>query len=141
MFGLGEPWPSVIRVAVALLVAAVVLRWSHVLVRWGLVARSDRRFPDAGADTAQLTGLKRRETTISLLGTTLRYVVFVIAAAVVFQAVTGSGKATAVAGASLLVLIALRRPAIPDRSSDRRVDAVRGLVRGGRPDHRRAVEA
>ena len=34
MFGLGEPWPSVIRVAVALLVAAVVLRWSHVLVRW-----------------------------------------------------------------------------------------------------------
>lgn len=104
MFGLGDPWPSVIRVAVTLLVAAIVLRWSHALVRW-VLARSDRRFPEAGADTAQLTGLKRRETSISLLGTTLRYAVFVIAAAVVFQAVTGSGKATAVAGASLLVIL------------------------------------
>jgi moderate conductance mechanosensitive channel len=104
MLGLGGPWPSVIRVAVTLLVAAVVLRWSHVLVRW-VLARSDRRFPDAGADTAQLTGLKRRETGISLLGTTLRYVVIVIAAAVVFQTVTGSGKVTAVAGASLLVIL------------------------------------
>jgi moderate conductance mechanosensitive channel len=103
IFTLHHPWPEVLRVLTVLVLVVSVLRWSDDLVRW-TVARIDRHY-DESADTAQLTGLKRRETVISLVRTTLRYIVILIAVAVIFEAVTGAGTITAVAGASLIVLL------------------------------------
>jgi small-conductance mechanosensitive channel len=104
MFGLDDPWPQVIRVAAVLVVAALVLRFSDRLVRW-VVARNDRRYTGEGADTAELVGLKRRETAISLMRTTLRYCVILIVVLVLLEALTGAGTVPAVASASLLILI------------------------------------
>src|SRR3954447_1507502 len=103
-FGLDRPWPQMIRVIAVLVLAALVLRFSDRLVRWG-VARNARSYTGAGADTAELLGLKRRETAISLLRTTLRYGIILIALLVTLPALTGAGTVPAVAGASLLILI------------------------------------
>ena len=103
-FGLDRPWPQVIRVIAVLVLAALVLRFSDRLVRW-VVARNDRSYTGAGADTAELLGLKRRETAISLLRTTLRYGIILIALLVTLEALTGAGTVPAVAGATLLILI------------------------------------
>ena len=104
MFGLDDPWPQLIRVAAAVVIAALVLRYSDAFVRW-VVARNDRRYSGDGADTAELLGLKRRETAISLLRTSLRYGVIMIALVVAVESLTGAGTVPAVAGASLLILI------------------------------------
>src|SRR5205085_2119602 len=98
-FGLHDPWPAVIRVGIAAALAAAVLAWSDNIARWW-VARSERTF-DVSADTAEIANLKRRETAISLASTTIRYVMILILAVVVFQALAGGGKVTTVAGASL----------------------------------------
>jgi moderate conductance mechanosensitive channel len=102
-FGLHDPWPAVIRVVIAAALAVAVLAWSDNIARWW-VARSERTF-DVSADTAEIANLKRRETAISLASTTIRYVMILILAVVVFQALAGGGKVTAVAGASLLVVL------------------------------------
>ena len=102
-FGLHQPWPTVIRVAAALAVAAAVLAWSDNIARWW-VARADRKY-DLTADTAEIANLKRRETAISVARTTIRYVAILIAAIVLIQAFAGAGKVTAVAGASLFVVL------------------------------------
>ena len=102
-FGLHDPWPAVIRVLIVAVIAVAVLAWSDNIARWW-VARSERTF-DVNADTAEIANLKRRETGISLARTTIRYIVIVILAVVVFQALAGGGKVTAVAGASLLVVL------------------------------------
>ena len=102
-FGLNDPWPAVIRVVIAAALAAAVLAWSDNIARWW-VARSERTF-DASADTAEIANLKRRETAISLARTTIRYIMILILAVVVFQALAGGGKVTTVAGASLLVVL------------------------------------
>ena len=124
-FGLDEPWPQVIRVVAVLAVAAVVLRFSDRLVRW-VVARNDRRYTGVGADTAELAVLKRRETAISLLRTSLRYGVIVIALRVVLQVLTGAGTVPAVAGASLLILII-------GFSAQRSLTVTRALIEEGLP--------
>jgi small conductance mechanosensitive channel len=102
-FGLHDPWPAVIRVAIAAALAVAVLAWSDNIARWW-VARSERTF-DVSADTAEIANLKRRETAISLASTTIRYVMILILAVVVFQALAGGGRVTTVAGASLLVVL------------------------------------
>jgi len=93
----------VIRVLIVAVIALAVLAWSDNIARWW-VARSERTF-DVNADTAEIANLKRRETGISLARTTIRYIVILILAVVVFQALVGGGKVTAVAGASLIVVL------------------------------------
>jgi moderate conductance mechanosensitive channel len=102
-FGLQDPWPAVLRVLIVAVIAVAVLAWSDNIARWW-VARSERTF-DVNADTAEIANLKRRETGISLARTTIRYIVILILAVVVFQALVGGGKVTAVAGASLIVVL------------------------------------
>src|SRR5690348_11850989 len=102
-FGLHDPWPAVLRVLIVAVIAVAVLAWSDNIARWW-VARSERTF-DVNADTAEIANLKRRETGISLARTTIRYIVILILAVVVFQALVGGGKVTAVAGASLIVVL------------------------------------
>jgi len=68
-----------------------------------LLARSEQRTERAG--TPLYVKLKRRETTASLLRTTVRYTVFLLAVAFAATQLFGLSRAGAVAGASLLVLL------------------------------------
>ncbi len=96
----------------ALVVGAFVLAWvvakgsgrvAEVVTRWW-----ERRHGDAGPspdDTAALRGLKRRDTAVSLVRTTVRYVAFGLAVAFSFVQVSGFSRVTALAGASLIVVL------------------------------------
>jgi moderate conductance mechanosensitive channel len=97
-------WDTALRVGVTLLLVAVVFRGSGPIVRW-LLRRYEKRYSAQAGDTAALISLKRRETAVSVLRTTLRYFVILLAALVLFQSLTGSGTITAVAGASLIVVL------------------------------------
>jgi small-conductance mechanosensitive channel len=97
-------WSTLAKVALTLVLAAVILKGSDPLVRW-LLGRYERRFSATPGDTAALISLKRRETAVSLLRTTVRYCVILVTALILFQSLTGSGTITAVAGASLIVVL------------------------------------
>ncbi len=97
-------WQTLAQVIAIVVAAWAVARYSSRPARM-LLARWDRMASSGAADTSVLSGLKRRETILSLLQTTIRYAAFLIAAVVVFARVSGSGTITAVAGASLLVVL------------------------------------
>ena len=96
----------------ALIVGSFVLAWvvakasgrlAELLTRWW-----ERRHGDTGPspdDTAALRGLKRRDTAVSLVRTTVRYVAFLLALAFSFVQVSGFSKVAALAGASLIVVL------------------------------------
>jgi small-conductance mechanosensitive channel len=96
----------------ALVVGAFVLAWvvakgsgrvAELVTRWW-----ERRQGDAGPspdDTAALRGLKRRDTAVSLVRTTVRYIAFGLALAFSFVQVSGYSRVTALAGASLIVVL------------------------------------
>ena len=96
----------------ALIVGAFVLAWvvakgsgrvAEVVTRWW-----ERRQGDTGPspdDTAALRGLKRRDTAVSLVRTTVRYVAFGLAVVFSFVQVSGFSRVTALAGASLIVVL------------------------------------
>jgi small-conductance mechanosensitive channel len=68
----------------------------------------DRRHLKDGAapdTTAALRGIKRRDTTVSLIRTSVRYVAFGTALVLSIMQLVGFTKATAIAGASLVVLL------------------------------------
>src|SRR6476646_1062337 len=96
----------------ALIVGAFVLAWivakasgrvAEIVTRWW-----ERRHGDAGPspdDTAALRGLKRRDTAVSLVSSTVRYVAFLLALTFSFVQVSGFSKVAALAGASLIVVL------------------------------------
>ena len=97
-------WPAILRILGAVVAVWVVSRLSHLPVRW-VLARHDRRASADPLDTAVLTDLKRRETIATLLQTSVRYVAVVVAGLYIAAQVTTGTAVTAIAGASLLVLI------------------------------------
>ena len=96
----------------ALIVGAFVLAWivakasgrvAEIVTRWW-----ERRHGEAGPspdDTAALRGLKRRDTAVSLVSSTVRYVAFGLALVFSFVQISGFSKVTALAGASLIVVL------------------------------------
>ena len=71
-----------------------------------LVGRYERKHVDpGGATTGVIVGLKRRETLVSLVQTSVRYVAYVLATLFAITQVAGVGGSGAIAGASLLVLL------------------------------------
>ena len=102
------PWVAVSTAVGAVLAALLIARGSRSLaVR--LSMRYERRRNADGhaspADTGALLSMKRYETTVSLIHTTIRYVVFAIAFGVVLFELIGPTRSAALAGASLLVLL------------------------------------
>ncbi len=78
-------------------------RVAEMVTRWW-----ERRHGDAGAppdDTAALRGLKRRDTAVSLIRTSVRYLAYGFALALSVAQLSGFSRATALAGASLIVLL------------------------------------
>jgi small conductance mechanosensitive channel len=100
-----EPWRIVAFIAIAFVLAWIVSRLSKRLAE-SAVGRYERKHvnPD-GATTGVIVGLKRRETLVSLVQSSVRYVAYVLATLFAVTQVAGVGGSGAIAGASLLVLL------------------------------------
>ena len=99
-------WQTAAWVVGVFAVAWLVSRLSGRLAGW-IVRRSEARHlrEDGPADTGVMTSLKRRETAISLVRTSVRYAVYGLALILAFGALSFGGRTGTVAGASLIVLM------------------------------------
>ena len=100
-----EPWRIAALVAIAFVLAWIVSRASKRLAE-SLVGRYERKHVDpGGATTGVIVGLKRRETLVALVQTSVRYVAYVLATLFAIAQLAGVRGSGAIAGASLLVLL------------------------------------
>jgi mechanosensitive ion channel-like protein len=102
---IGLPSGDARRVAVAVLafVAAWIVARSSARIGGWILNRQERRLQNDDS-TGVIAGLKRRETALSLLQTTIRYLAYMAATLVLVSQVSG-GTFTTVAGASVLVVL------------------------------------
>lgn len=102
---LPSPWRGAAFVAIAFILAWIVSRASKRLAE-SLVGRYEKKHVDpGGASTGVIVGLKRRETLVTLVQTSVRYVAYVLATLFAIAQVAGVHGQGAIAGASLLVLL------------------------------------
>jgi moderate conductance mechanosensitive channel len=102
---LAEPWRRVAFVAIAFAFAWVVSRLSQRVAE-RIVRRYEARNLDPdGSSTGVIDSLKRHETIVSLVQTTVRYVAYVMATLFAVTQVAGVRGNGAIASASLLVLL------------------------------------
>jgi hypothetical protein len=102
---LPEPWRTVAFIAIAFVVAWLISLASKRLAEW-LVGRYEKKHVDPeGSSTGVIVGLKRRETLVSLVQTSVRYVAYVLAMLLTVAQLAGVHGSSAIAGASLLVLL------------------------------------
>jgi hypothetical protein len=102
---LAEPWRTAAFVAIAFALAWVVSRLSQRMAE-RIVRRYEARNLDPdGSSTGVIDSLKRHETIVSLVQTTVRYVAYVVATLFAVTQVAGVRGNGALAGASLLVLL------------------------------------
>ena len=102
---LPEPWQTVAVIAIAFVLAWILSRASKRLAEW-LVGRYEKKHVDPdGASTGVIDGLKRRETLVSLVQTSVRYVAYVVVTLFAITQIAGVNGRSAIAGASLLVLV------------------------------------
>lgn len=99
-------WQTASLVVGVFVLAWLVARTSGRLAE-RIVRRSEARHQASGdqLDTAMLTSLKRRETAISLVQTSVRYAAYLIALVVALGALSLGTRIGPVAGASLIVLL------------------------------------
>jgi moderate conductance mechanosensitive channel len=103
MFGLPTGDARGVAVTVLAFAAAwIVARSGSRIGRW-VVNRQERRL-HRDDSTSVIAGLKRRETALSLIQTTIRYIAY-LAATLVLLSQVGGGVFTTVAGASVIVLL------------------------------------
>lgn len=105
--GIHRPvWQVAAFVVGVFVVAWVVARTSDRVAGW-IVKRGEARHLDSDdpADTGVLTGMKRRETAVSLVSTTLRYTAYGVALVLALGAISLGNQISTVAGASLIVLL------------------------------------
>jgi small-conductance mechanosensitive channel len=100
-------WRAAAFIVGAFVLASVVAKASGrlalLVTRWW-----ERRHGEDGPspdDTAALRGVKRRDTAVSLVRTTVRYVAFGLALVFSFVQISGFSRVTALAGASLIVVL------------------------------------
>jgi moderate conductance mechanosensitive channel len=100
-----EPWRIVAFSVLAFVAAWIVSQVSKQVAEW-IVDRYDSRHQDPeAATTGVIVGLKRRETIISIVQTSVRYVAYGIATVFVIVQLAGLGSKGALAGASLVVVL------------------------------------
>ncbi len=102
---IGLPTGDARRVAVAALafVAAWIVARSGARIGAWILNRQERRL-ESDDSTGVIAGMKRRETALSLIQTTIRYLAYLAATLVLLSQVSGR-TFTTVAGASLLVVL------------------------------------
>ena len=92
-------------VAIAFALAWIVSRLSKRLAE-RFVRRYEAKHVDPeGASTGVIVSLKRHETIVSLVQTSVRYVAYVLATLFAIAQLSGVRGSSAIAGASLLVLL------------------------------------
>ena len=102
---LADPWRIAALIGIAFVLAWIVSRASKRLAE-SLVGRYEKKHVDPeGASTGVIIGLKRRETLVALVQTSVRYVAYVLATLFAVAQLAGVHGSSAIAGASLLVLL------------------------------------
>jgi small conductance mechanosensitive channel len=102
---LADPWRKAAYAALGFVIAWIVSRLSKRLAE-RIVSRYEARNVDpAGASTGVIISLKRHETIVSLVQTSVRYVAYVLATLFAVAQLAGVEGKGAIAGASLLVLL------------------------------------
>jgi hypothetical protein len=102
---LAGPWRKAAFVALGFALAWITSRLSQRLAE-RIVRRYEARNVDpAGASTGVIISLKRHETIVSLVQTSVRYVAYVLATLFAVAQLSGVRGNGAIAGASLLVLL------------------------------------
>jgi moderate conductance mechanosensitive channel len=86
--------------AIAWLIGRIAERIATILVD-----RAEKRRAATDPEGASVSSLRQRETAISLVSTSVRYVVFVVAAVLSLIALSGAEKVQTIVGASFLALI------------------------------------
>ena len=100
-----DPWRIVAFVAIAFAVAWILSRASKRLAERA-VSRYERKHLDPGGQsTGVIVALKRHETIVALVQTSVRYVAYILATLFAVAQVAGVRGSSAIAGASLLVLL------------------------------------
>ena len=99
-------WQTAAWVVGVFAAAWLVSRLSGRLATW-IVRRQEARHlsADDPADTGVMTSLKRRETAVSLVRTSVRYAAYGLALVLAFGALSLGGRTGTVAGASLILVM------------------------------------
>jgi len=103
--GLGRPLSTAIVIVALFLLAWVV---SHVASRiaTAYVDRSERRRQQRGdVDTGTIAAMRQRETAISLISTTMRYIAYGLAIVLSLVAVSGAHRLETLVGASFIAIL------------------------------------
>ena len=99
-------WQTAAWVVGVFAAAWLVSRLSGRLASWVVRRNEAKHMSGEGpADTGVMTSLKRRETAISLIRTSVRYFAYGAALILAFGAVSFGGRSGTIAGASLIVLL------------------------------------
>jgi len=103
---LGRPLAMAVIVVALFVLAWVVSRVAARLAAY-FVDRSDRRRRGATKDfdTGVITGLRQRETAISLIETSVRYLAFALALVLSIVVLSGAQRVQTIAGASFLAIV------------------------------------
>jgi hypothetical protein len=103
---ISEPWRVFVYAVIAFVAAWVVSQSSKQLAEWIVRRYEVRHADDDVASTGVIVGLKRRETIVSLVQTSVRYAAYGLAVVIVIVQVAGIGNSNgALAGASLIVVL------------------------------------
>jgi len=103
--GLGRPLAIAIVIAGLFLVAWLVSRAASRVASYVILRTERRRAAQPTDDTAVLTGIRQRETAISLVQTTVRYVAFLVALVFSLVALSGAHRLQTIVGASFLAIV------------------------------------
>lgn len=89
----------------SLIAALYAVAWAVSWVAGRLALRAAERYERADAEHVVLAARRQRETAVSLVQTTVRYVAFVLATFYAILLLSGTSGARALAGASFLVIL------------------------------------
>jgi len=102
---LGRPLATLLVIVGLFLLAWLVSQVASRVASY-LVLRADRRRVDQpGDDTAVIVGIRQRETAISLIQTTIRYLAFLVALVFSLVALSGAHRLQTIVGASFLAIV------------------------------------
>ena len=103
--GLGRPLAITIAIVGLFVAAWLVSRIASKVASTSSTATERRRAAQPTDDTAVLTGIRQRETAISLIQTTIRYLAFLVALVFSLVALSGAHRIQTIAGASFLAIV------------------------------------
>jgi small conductance mechanosensitive channel len=103
---ISEPWRVAVYAVIAFVAAWLVSMTSKQLAEWIVRRYELRHAEEDAASTGVIIGLKRRETIVSLVQTSVRYAAYGLAIMITVIQLAGLGNSNgALAGASLIVVL------------------------------------